>query len=477
MPTSAPAPPAHVVIGLADDPDRQQQIPHTWDLAEGPLLLVGLPGSGTTTALATVALEVARRSDPARFHMHALDLGAGDLAALAGLPHVGAVVHGADLERQRRLVADLHADLTRRSAHPDQITTRRLVLLDGLGAFRTQWDEIEPSGTWDLFLEVLGRGGEVGIHVAMTADGSSSAPHQVVGSCRQRLVFRLGDRADHTTFAIPAAAVPTLVPGRALSPDGPTVVQLARPPDGLASAVARVAGAATSPGPGGGPAPVGRLPRRLTVDQLEEQGILGDDGSLSLPIGRSDVGLATAHVMFPPGGHALVAGPPRSGRTTALQTLGMTAQGLDGLTVIVVTRSPGPWLTLGLDAGLTILDPNDELLGTVVDESGALLVLVDDADLTTDDHPVLAPLVTTRRADRHVVAATRSDRARSLFGHWIREVRADRVGVLLMPDLDVDGDLTGARLPRRSPVALTTGRGWLSGGTPEGFLQVANHCL
>lgn len=477
IPAMAPERASEVTLGLADDPDRQRRHPHTWDLAEGPLLLVGLPGSGTSTALATAALEVARRSDPARFHIHAIDLGAGDLAALTGLPHVGAVISGADRERQRRLVADLFDDCTRRSADPTSITTRRLVLIDGLGAFRDQWDEVEPSGTWDRFLAVVVRGGAVGIHVVMSADGPSAAPHQVVGACRQRLVFKLSDAADHATFAIPAAAVPTLVPGRGLSPEGPTLVQVARPPHGLASAVASVAGAALLAPAGHGPVPVGRLPRRLPARHLDAEAGLHDDGSLLLPVGLSDVGLATATLVLPAGGHALVAGPPRSGRTTALQVLAFVARGIVGLTVVVVTRSPEAWVELCTgEAGTTVLRPSDGDLGSVVDRDGPLLVLVDDADLAADDHPVLAALVTDRRPHRHVVAAARSDRARSSFGHWIREVRADRSGLLLMPDLDVDGDLIGARLPRRSPVALTAGRGWLSGGAPEGFLQVAEPC-
>lgn len=472
VPVMAPERASEVVIGLADDPDQQRQIPHVWDLIEGPLLLVGLPGSGTSTALATVALEVARRFDADGFHIHALDLGAGDLAALTGLPHVGAVVHGADRERQRRLVADLFDDLTHRSADPSAPAARRLVLLDGLGAFRALWDEVEPSGTWDRFLAVVARGGAVGIHVAMAADGPSAAPHQVVGACRQRLVFKLGDAADHTTFAIPAAAVPTLMPGRALSPNGPTLVQVARPPYGLASAVARIAGAATPASGGRAPVPVGLLPRRVAPQDLGAHAVRGEDGSLTLPIGLSDVGLTTASLTLPAAGHALVAGPPRSGRTTALQTMSVVARAVTGLTVVAVTRSPGGWDGLGS----TIVDPARSDLGLVLDRQEPILVLVDDADLTPDDHRVLAAVVVDRRPHRHVVAAARSDRARSSFGHWLREVRADRAGLLLLPDLDVDGDLIGARLPRRSPVLLTAGRGWLSGGSPEGFLQVADPC-
>ena len=50
---------------------------------------------------------------------------------------------------------------------------------------------------------------------------------------------------------------------------------------------------------------------------------------------------------------------------------------------------------------------------------------------------------------------------RSLYGHWTQEVRKSKVGLLLRPNIDYDGDLAGATLPRRAPVAMTVGRGYL----------------
>ena len=50
-------------------------------------------------------------------------------------------------------------------------------------------------------------------------------------------------------------------------------------------------------------------------------------------------------------------------------------------------------------------------------------------------------------------------------------MRKARCGVLLQPNIDYDGELLGATLPRRPPVAVTAGRGYMgTGGTVE-FLQ------
>ena len=50
----------------------------------GNLLLLGTPGSGTSTALASLALTAAGACDPADLELLVLDLGPGDLAPLAG---------------------------------------------------------------------------------------------------------------------------------------------------------------------------------------------------------------------------------------------------------------------------------------------------------------------------------------------------------------------------------------------------------
>ena len=56
----------------------------------------------------------------------------------------------------------------------------RILVLDGLGGFRARWGDLGPSGTWERLLEIATQGQSVGIHAVITAEGTSSAPHQVV---------------------------------------------------------------------------------------------------------------------------------------------------------------------------------------------------------------------------------------------------------------------------------------------------------
>ena len=70
-----------------------------------------------------------------------------------------------------------------------------------------------------------------------------------------------------------------------------------------------------------------------------------------------------------------------------------------------------------------------------------------------------------------VIAAGRAADLRGLYSHWTKTLRKSRLGVLLQPDVNYDGELLGAVLPRRAPVALTVGRGYVSVGGQVALIQ------
>src|SRR3546814_18963228 len=86
----------------------------------GNLLIYGIGGSGTTTALRTILLSLAARRSPASVHIYVVDLGAGELAALSALPHTGAHVPAQEGERRMRLLRFLR-DGVARPRPPGQI--------------------------------------------------------------------------------------------------------------------------------------------------------------------------------------------------------------------------------------------------------------------------------------------------------------------------------------------------------------------
>jgi len=468
-----PGRPAVLRFAMADDPEAQTQYPTGWDMA-GNLALFGIPGSGTTTALAGIALAVAASTTPDDCHVHVLDLGAGDLGPLARLPHVGSVVTAAQRERQIRLVRHLRAELNHRRALPVREREARpllLLLVDGVAAFLAEHGEAGGLGVYEDFARVWAEGPSVGINTAVSAERLGALPHRLVSLVEQRWVFRLANPADGAAFGLRAQQLPRPTAGRAVVAGTGQVVQVGWEGPDLDAAV--VTAAASSPAPKIAPITVGSLPREVGLEEVTAATRL-DGRPWVLGVGVADSTLAPAGLPLHAGEHATVAGPPRSGRSNALLALAAAARSGGAVRVRGVALRPSPLRqsphlddTFGDAASLA-------MLADVVEASDQPnLVLVDDADLIDDDSGVFARLLAMGRPDLHLVVAGRSDVLRSAYGHWTREVRRSRAGLLFQPDPDLDGELFGVRLPRRHAVELGPGRACLVHDGELDVVQVA----
>ena len=196
------------LVALADEPRRQTQYPVGWNLDEGNLLLFGIPGSGTTTALASLVLSLATVQPPEQLEVYALDNGNGDLRALETLPHTGSVILAGDRERQMRLIRRLRRVLDeRRTAGGKHATT--VVLIDNLAALRSEFDDVAGLELMDELARVYADGPQAGIYMAVTADRPNTRPDVMDGRhhpevalpARRSLRLRLA-RADRQGRAV-----------------------------------------------------------------------------------------------------------------------------------------------------------------------------------------------------------------------------------------------------------------------------------
>jgi S-DNA-T family DNA segregation ATPase FtsK/SpoIIIE len=306
--------------------------------------------------------------------------------------------------------------------------------------------------------------------MAVTADRAAALPGPLRSLVRQQLLFKLGDDLDYSQGGFRASELPTFVPGRAVDVERHLEVQVARPAVGVEAMVAEVA--AHAPVPSRAPTAIGSLPRQVAAADLLAHVDL-EGAPRRLPLGVGERTLAAAGLVLYEGEHGLIAGPARSGRTTALAVAGTGARHAGWRTVVVAgRRSP-----LGRNGSLGPVVGPDALaedLGPALDGPGdgsPVLLLVDDAETVDPDGRVLPDVLV--RTDVVVVCAGRADTLRGLYSHWTRTVRQSRAGLLLQPDIDLDGDLLSVRLPRRTTTAIGPGRGYLCSGGEVDLLQVA----
>jgi DNA segregation ATPase FtsK/SpoIIIE, S-DNA-T family len=471
-----------VPLALADDPEAQAQYPIGWNLGAGNLLMYGIGGSGTTTALSTLALALAETTDPARLHIYVLDFGAGELGALADLPHVGAVIGAAEHERQRRLLRRLRGELgVRRSMDPAAraAAPRIVVLLDGYGGFASEHGDIGGDALREALARVWADGAELGVHVAIAADRLGAVPTALASLAQQRLAFQLADVADYAQFGLMRRAIPRFVPGRAVAGGSAQVIQVARPDPArslageVASRGARVGGATPAEG---GPPPVGVLPESVGIDALLGAGRAerGVGGNIFIPFGIGDETLEPAGFELYEGDHAMIAGPARTGRTTALVVVAEVLSRLypEIPLVGVATRRSALRECAALSTVITAVEDLGELVTELRDAERLHVLLVDDADVVDDPTRGLSDLFAAPRANLHAIVAGRTD-ALKMLGHWSVGVRRARTGVLLQPDVQMDGQLLGVTLPRRPTPPVRPGCGYRV--DPGGFelVQVA----
>ncbi|MGJ4845795.1 FtsK/SpoIIIE domain-containing protein [Leifsonia sp. Le1] len=450
-----------VLVGLADEPAMQRQSPAGWDLAEGNLLLMGIPGSGTTTTLASLALALAQTHAPDELDLLCLDMRSRGLAPLADLPHTVAYVgagQGAK-EQQVRFLRFLQTELQRRreSSSPQRPA---VVLIDGLATLRDEFQDYEGQLLLDALYRAYADGPSVGLHFAVATTRAKAVPSAMDEVTTQRWVYRLADAYDYSSLGVKGKDVPASVPGRCVDILSLRQMHIATPDHGLDAAVAenaeRWSGAQQKP------EAIGVLPELVQSRDIAGQADFTAE-PYRLPVGIREDTLAPALLEVYEGEHILIAGPARSGKSTLL--LGITAilRALpDGQrpAVWAVHDRRSPLADEEFDRVARDVDELPALLASVPEQTGQVVLIIDDAERVEDPDQSIAALVNNPPRGLLIIAAGRATDLRTTYSHWTKNVRKARCGVLLQPDTDYDGELFSTKLPKNAPVAITPGRGY-----------------
>ena len=482
-----------VPYGLADLPERQVQQPAVLDLEHGShLLVVGAPRSGRSTMLRTVAGAIALRCQPQDVHLYALDCGNGALLPVAGFPHCGAVVQRSQVGRADRLLTRLTIELARRQdllaagGFADVAEQRAaavadplpflVLLVDRWEGFLSAFDDIDAGRLTDTFLRLLREGPGAELRVVVAGDRSALLS-KISSSIEDTLVLRLADRSDYALAGLSPRLLPGHIEsGRAFRGDSGVEVQIALlGTDGSGAAQAAELGTIVSTWATAPALPRDRrpfrvevLPTRLTYAEIEplpsqERGPL----VITVGVGGDELAAVTVDLaLLGPG--FTIAGPARSGRSTAL----LAAAGsllAAGTQLCILAPRPSPLRDLAGAAGVlrvvTDSDPRPEgLVSTFNEANGAFAVLIDDAELlhASDVQPLLQQVLRDGRDLGHcLIVAGTTDEFAGAFRGFTADVRKSRSGLLLSPRSHLEGQLLGARLARSAAFNGPPGRGLL----------------
>ena len=234
-----------VLIGVADIPQAQKQEAVTIDLSkDGNILLYGSPGTGKTTFLQTVAMDLARKQSPENLTLYLLDFGTNGLAPLTQLPHVADSLLLDQTEKIQKFIRIINRELDRRkkllSEHGvgtialyREVTGKQeptmVILMD---SYESMKDEPYETDLFKLFMRISREGLSIGVHLIITASRQNNLRAQLYSNFKHQLTLPQNDISEIRGIvgATPLASTMEDIKGRALMKrDEVDVVQFALP--------------------------------------------------------------------------------------------------------------------------------------------------------------------------------------------------------------------------------------------------------
>ena len=234
-----------VLIGVADIPQAQKQEAVAIDLSkDGNILLYGSPGTGKTTFLQTVAMDLARKQSPENLTMYLLDFGTNGLAPLTQLPHVADSLLLDQTEKIQKFIRIINRELDRRkkllSEHGvgtialyREVTGKQeptmVILMD---SYESMKDEPYETDLFKLFMRISREGLSIGVHLIITASRQNNLRAQLYSNFKHQLTLPQNDISEVRGIvgATPLASTMEDIKGRALMKrDEVDVVQFALP--------------------------------------------------------------------------------------------------------------------------------------------------------------------------------------------------------------------------------------------------------
>ncbi|WP_382309255.1 FtsK/SpoIIIE domain-containing protein [Herbiconiux sp. UC225_62] len=485
-----------LLLGVIDDPASQSQPTVFYEPdRDGNMAVYGTGGSGKSATLRMIAVAAAVTPRGGPVHVYGLDFGSSGLSMLQELPHVGAIIDGDDEERVIRLLRMLRDLVDDRSARYSAVRAgsigeyrrlsgraeeaRILVLVDGIGAFRDQYEFGGHSAWFTTFSQIATDGRQVGVHIVIAGDRPNSVPASLGSTIQRRLVLRMANEDDYSLVNAPKDTLSAVSPpGRGvMGGDEVQIAMLGADPNVAVQAreIAKLAEAMTRQG----------------VKPAEPVRTLGD----SIPLSTLPATVAAEPVFgvrddslepFAVGarGALLVAGSAGSGRSTALATIATALRRADPRIRLVhisprkTSLTPLPLWSLSMSDPAQVAAFADDVAAQLDAETlkpGDFAIVLENIG-ELNGSPLEADVDRlVKRALRDDVFVVGESESSTWSAAWTLggSFKNAKRGLLLVPG-ELDGDtLLGTTLGRFKRSDLPPGRGFFIQGGRVVKLQVA----
>lgn len=335
-----------IPVGIVDKPFEQKRDLLVADFAgaSGHGAVVGGPQSGKSTMLRSIIASMSLTHTPQEAQFYCIDLGGGTLAAMEALPHVGGFAGRLDVDKVRRMVAELQGLITERELRwreqgidsmvefrnrkragkiTDDDFGDAFLIVDGWMNFRQEFEAVEPQ-----VQALAAQGLSYGVHVIVAANRWAEIRPAMKDLLGTRFELRLGDPSESEIDRKVAVNVPAGRPGRGLTADrlhflaGLPRIDTIQDPQTISAGVQDLAAKLNAAWRGKHAPAVRMLPDLMPYDQFMQQvqAQRPNRGHL-VPVGVNEDELAPVYLDFDADPHFYTLADGESGKTNILRTI------------------------------------------------------------------------------------------------------------------------------------------------------------
>ncbi len=225
------------LMGMADDVAQQRYLPYVVNLTQvRNLMIVGLAGTGKTTAIQSIVTSLVGQYDPEHVNIYIMSLTSKTLNSLAAFPHVGDIVFESDIIEIKRLINMLFEEEERRSEMFAELSTDSFIeynracrskgrpTVPAIVVFIDRYEQLKTIFANDDFYTariqaLLREGSGRGIHFIVTALGKNEIQAKL-HPFFSGIALQLRERADYSDVIgtrLPFDMAPIAnVPGRGM---------------------------------------------------------------------------------------------------------------------------------------------------------------------------------------------------------------------------------------------------------------------
>lgn len=232
------------IVGVIDEPAKQQQYPMSLDFAKrGNTLVYGAPVTGKTTFLQTLVMSLAMRRKPDEASIYIMDFGGWNLGVFRNYPHIGGIVNDDQPERMKKLMMLLNDTIQNRKALFSQEGVGNIfayrqtagktlpdvfLIVDNLNTLLKMYSEADA-----FFVNLSGSGANYGVYLIATAQAANSVPMKISQNIKNTLALQMIDKSDYTYLVGKVSNQLPQIPGRGLAKGNPPLeFQIALPGSG-----------------------------------------------------------------------------------------------------------------------------------------------------------------------------------------------------------------------------------------------------